>query len=111
MVFSQEPGTQQLYDIPPSPQKAALGPPASQTNVSMIGTEIWDCANLNRLWEMLFAWSKLGTQIPHSRIYFTGGKTFNCDSVQEPDKSCGLDKPFDFRTPPFLFTNLLWELT
>lgn len=28
----KEPGTQQLYDIPPSPQKAALGPPASQTN-------------------------------------------------------------------------------
>lgn len=28
----KEPGTQQLYDIPPSPQKAALGPLASQTN-------------------------------------------------------------------------------
>ncbi|EPY80005.1 Cas scaffolding protein family member 4-like protein [Camelus ferus] len=28
----QEPGKQQLYDIPPSPQKAALGPPASRTN-------------------------------------------------------------------------------
>lgn len=32
----KEPGTQQLYDIPPSPQKAALGPLASQTNPGSI---------------------------------------------------------------------------
>lgn len=34
-VFPQEPEKQQLYDIPPSPQKAGLGPLASQPHVSM----------------------------------------------------------------------------
>lgn len=38
--LSQELEKQQLYDIPASPRKAELGPPASQPSVSMISAEI-----------------------------------------------------------------------
>lgn len=49
--LSQEPGKQQLYDIPASPRKAERGAPAGQPSVSMTGAEI-QCSRPAGLWAM-----------------------------------------------------------
>lgn len=68
--LSQEPGKQQLYDIPASPRKAERGPPAGQPSVSMTGAET-RCIRPAEPPGHALTWSRWAMPAPRGRPHFS----------------------------------------